>query len=94
VEKKTLPPDVPTPKQNHLLAALPAADYKRLLPLLECLPLPLGLAIYESDKEQGYVYFPTSSIVSLLYVMRDGSSAEIAVVGNEGVVRHRAVHGR
>ena len=68
------------------MAALPAADYERLLPHLELVPLRLGLALYESGSRQGYVYFPTASIVSLLYVMRDGSSAEIAVVGNEGVV--------
>ena len=74
------------PKQNHLLAGLPAADYERLLPQLELVPLPLGWALYESGSEQGYVYFPTDSIVSLLYVMLDGSSAEIAVAGNEGVV--------
>ena len=81
-----LPCRPPTPKRNHLLAALPAVDYERLLPHLELLPLPLGWAVYESGNEQGYVYFPTSSIVSLLYVMEDGSSAEIAVVGYEGVV--------
>ena len=75
-----------TPKQNRLLAALPAADYERLLPHLEQVPLALGRALYESGSEQDYVFFPTSSIVSLLYVMQDGSSAEIAVVGNEGVV--------
>jgi len=75
-----------TPKQNHLLAALPAADYERLLPHLELAPLELGWALYESGSQQGYVYFPTASIVSLLYVMEDGSSAEIAVVGYEGVV--------
>jgi CRP-like cAMP-binding protein len=75
-----------TPKQNRLLAALPAAAYARLLPDLEETPLELGAALYESGGEQEYVYFPTGSIVSLLYVMRDGSSAEIAVVGNEGVV--------
>jgi len=75
-----------TPRQNHLLNALPAADYERLLPELELVPLPLGLAVYESCSQQGYVYFPSTSIVSLLYVMQDGSSAEIAVVGNEGVV--------
>ena len=75
-----------SPKQNHLLAALPGADYERLLPDLERVPLELGLALYESGGEQEYVYFPIASIVSLLYVMRDGPSAEIAVVGNEGVV--------
>ena len=75
-----------TPRQNQLLAALPAADYERLLPHLELVPLELGWALYESGSQQGYMYFPTDSIVSLLYVMEDGSSAEIAVVGNEGVV--------
>src|SRR6266436_2472009 len=75
------------PRRNHLLAALPAVDYEqRLLPHLEPVPLDLGWAVYESGSQQGYVYFPTNSIVSLLYVMQDGSSAEIAVVGNEGVV--------
>ena len=75
-----------SPGQNHLLAALPAVDYERLLPQLELVPLPLGWAVYESGTEQGYVYFPITSIVSLLYVMVDGSSAEIAVTGNEGAV--------
>jgi len=75
-----------TPKQNHLLAALPAAGYEALLPHLEYIPLELGWALYESGSHQGYVYFPIDSIVSLLYVMHDGASAEIAVVGNEGVV--------
>ena len=75
-----------TPTQNHLLVALPAQDYERLLHHLELVPLPLGWALYESGTEQGYVYFPTTSIVSLLYVMADGSSAEIAVAGNEGMV--------
>ena len=75
-----------TPEQNQLLAALRAADYKRLLPNLELVPLPLGRAVYEAGGAQRYLYFPTTSIVSLLSVMEDGSSAEIAVVGNEGVV--------
>ena len=75
-----------TPKQNGLLKALADTDYERLLPSLEHVPLELGRALYESGAEQGYVYFPTASIVSLLYVMENGSSAEIAVVGNEGVV--------
>src|SRR5512132_1247635 len=75
-----------SPLENRLLAALPAADFERLLPHLELMPLPLGSALYESGDQQGYVVFPTNSIVSLLYVMEDGASAEIAVVGNEGVV--------
>ena len=74
------------PQQNHLLAALPAADYERLLPSLELVPLPLGWVVYEAGRKQGYVYFPTTAIVSLLYVMEDGASAEIAVVGNDGLV--------
>ena len=79
-------PALQSPRQNHLLAALPAADYERLLPHLELVPLPLAWAVYESGDMQGYVYFPTDSIVSMLYVMEEGSSAEIAVVGSEGVV--------
>ena len=75
-----------SPKQNHLLAALPAADYRRLHPHLERVAVELGCALYESGSQQDYVYFPTASIVSLLYVMQNGASAEIAVVGNEGVV--------
>ena len=72
-----------TPKQNHLLAALPADDYARLLPDLELIPMPLGWAVYESGGHLGYLYFPTTSIVSLLYVMESGASAEIAITGNE-----------
>ena len=75
-----------SPKQNHLLAALPAADYERLLSALEPISLPLGLVLYESGGVLDYVYFPTDSIVSLLYVMVDGASAEIAVTGREGLV--------
>ena len=74
------------PWQNKLLAALPEPEYERLLPHLELVPLPLGLALCESGGHQGYAYFPTNSLVSLLYVMEDGSSAEIAVVGSEGMV--------
>jgi CRP-like cAMP-binding protein len=81
------PPFAPdTPKGNRLLAALPEEDYQALLPLLEPVALPLGMALYESGGVQGYVYFPVSSIVSLLYVLEDGSSAEIAVTGCEGLV--------
>ena len=75
-----------TPKQNHLLAALPAAELARLAPHLERVPLPLAAVIYESGAELGHVYFPASGIVSLLYVMNDGAAAEIAVVGNDGMV--------
>jgi len=75
-----------SPRQNHLLAALPAADYERLLPDLELVPLPLGWAVYEAGGKLGYVYFPTNSIISLLYVMEDGASAEIAVTGHDGLV--------
>ena len=75
-----------SPRQNHLLAALPAVDYERLLPELELVPLPLGWAVYEAGGKLSYVYFPTSSIISLLYVMEDGASAEIAVTGNDGLV--------
>ncbi len=76
----------PSAKDNHLLAALPEATYQGLLPFLERLSLPLGMVVYESGGAQGYVYFPTSSIVSLLYVLADGASAEIAVTGSEGLV--------
>ena len=75
-----------SPKQNHLLAALPVEDYARLLPDLDLVPMPLGEALYESGGRLQHVYFPTTSIVSLLYVMEDGASAEIAVVGNEGIL--------
>lgn len=75
-----------SPKQNRLLAALSAADYERLLPDLELVPLPLAWAVYEAGGQLGYVYFPTTAIISLLYVMEDGSSAEIAVTGNDGLV--------
>jgi len=86
MEKMLSRPALPTPKQNHLLAALPAADYECLLPHLEPVPLPLGWAIYESGSQHGYLYFPTTSVVSLLRVIADEASAEIAVVGHEGVV--------
>ena len=75
-----------TPKANRLLAALPQENYEALLPYLERVPLPLGMAVYESGGKQGFVYFPTSSIVSLLYVLADGASAEIAVTGHDGLV--------
>ena len=74
------------PSQNGLLASLPKADYERLSGSLELVPLPLGRALYESGGQLDYVYFPTDCIVSLLSVTRDGSSAEIAIAGNEGLV--------
>jgi CRP-like cAMP-binding protein len=74
------------PKQNHLLAALRAADYARLLPDLEFTQLPLGLVVYEAGVSMDYVYFPTTCVISLLYVMENGDSAEIAIIGNDGLV--------
>jgi CRP-like cAMP-binding protein len=77
-------PDIPT--NNRLLAVLPAAEFGRLQSHLEPVSMSLGAVVYESGSRLEYVYFPTTSIVSLLYVMEDGASAEIAVVGNEGMV--------
>ena len=79
-------PPLHNSRQNHLLAALPADEYARLSPHLESAYLPLGQVLYESGHELRHVYFPTDSIVSLLYVMLDGASAEVAVVGNEGII--------
>ena len=69
-----------------MLAALPDAEWQRLLPQLEWVEMPLGQVLYESGSTMSHAYFPTSAIVSLLYVMDNGASAEIAVVGNEGIV--------
>ena len=77
---------MPNPKKNHLLESLPAAEWKRWEPVLELVDLPLGMVLYESGSALSHVYFPTTAIVSLLYVMENGASAEIAVVGNEGIV--------
>jgi CRP-like cAMP-binding protein len=79
-------PNTLTPRENHLLSVLPDAEYKRLACNLERVPMPLGNVLYESGAKLNYVYFPTDCIVSLLYVMENGSSAEIAVVGNEGII--------
>ena len=73
-------------RDNHLLAALPIDEWQRWMPQLEWVDMPLGAVMYESGGTMGHVYFPTTAIVSLLYVMEDGGSAEIAVVGNEGIV--------
>jgi CRP-like cAMP-binding protein len=75
-----------SPKQNRLLAALSAVELKRLRKNLELVEMPLGEVVYESGRHVDHVYFPTTCIVSLLYVLENGASAEIAVVGNEGVV--------
>ena len=74
------------PRQNWLLAALPDAEWERWSPHLEAVDMPLGKVLYESGSTMSHVYFPTTAIVSLLYVMEDGASAEIAVVGREGIV--------
>ena len=74
------------PQQNHLLAALPAEVQSRLLPNLELIDMPYGMVLYESGDTMRHVYFPVDAIVSLLYVMENGASAEVSVVGNEGFV--------
>ena len=74
----------PLMRQNHILNALSPEVLSRLAPHLELIPLPLGEVIYESGAAMTHVFFPTDSIVSLLYVMENGASAEISVVGNEG----------
>ena len=75
-----------SPHQNHLLDALPVADYERLTANAEFVPLRLGDVLYEPGVKLRHVYFPTTAIISLLYVMENGASAEIAVVGNEGLL--------
>ena len=75
-----------SPNQNHLLAALPAAEFARLAPHLELVPMLLGETLYEPGGQLQHVYFPTTAIVSLLYILESGASAEIAGVGNEGVL--------
>jgi CRP-like cAMP-binding protein len=77
---------LPLPQHNHLLAALSTQTFERLEGDLELVTLPLGKSLYESGDALRHVYFPTDSIVSLLYVMENGASAEISVVGNEGLV--------
>ena len=72
--------------ENRLLAALPSAEYQRLLPELQPVSFPLGEVVYEFGGKLDYVYFPTNSIVSLLYTMENGTSAEMGLTGNDGVV--------
>jgi CRP-like cAMP-binding protein len=79
-------PVIPDPRQNRLIATLAEDEYVRLVPQLELVAQPLGQVLHESGVPMRHVYFPTTSIVSLLYVMEDGASAEIAVVGNEGLL--------
>lgn len=74
------------PRQNHLIAALPPGEFERLRCEFELIELPLGIALYESGSPLQHAFFPTTAIVSLLYVMEDGASAEVAVVGREGLV--------
>jgi CRP-like cAMP-binding protein len=81
-----MPGPVHNPQQNHLLAAFSAQERERLYPRLELVPMPLGKVLYESGDVLRYVYFPTNCIVSLLYVLASGASAEISVVGNEGLI--------
>jgi CRP-like cAMP-binding protein len=84
--RKAVLTDLENPRQNQLLASLPDAEWQRWLPQLELVDLPLGKVLYESGAPLAFVYFPINAIVSLLYVLENGSSAEIAVVGREGVV--------
>ena len=78
--------DASDPRSNQLLAALPPTEWQRLRTRLEPVEMPLGQVLYESGRGMSHVYFPSTSIVSLLYVMENGASAEIAVVGREGIV--------
>jgi CRP-like cAMP-binding protein len=74
------------PQENHILEALPQPERERLFPHLQLITLPLGKVLYESGDTLRHIYFPTDSIVSLLYVLQNGQSAEIAVVGNDGAI--------
>ena len=79
-------PERHEPRENHILDSLPAEERERLFPHLKLVEMPLGMVLYESGEALRHIYFPTDSIVSLLYVMKDGASAEIAIVGNEGAI--------
>jgi len=79
-------PGMVFPQQNHILDALPSAERERIYPHLKLVTLPLGAVVYEAGDTLRHIYFPTDSIVSLLYVLENGSSAEICVVGNDGVI--------
>ena len=75
-----------TPKQNLILAALPDPEYRRLLPALQFVEMPLGQVLYEMDVPMTHAYFPVAGIISMLYVMESGESAEIAIAGSEAVI--------
>jgi hypothetical protein len=79
-------PSAHSPTQNHLLAALPAAEFEHFSGHLELVPMVMGEVLCESGGQLQHVYFPTTSIVSLLYVLENGATAEIAMVGNEGIL--------
>src|SRR6187551_72038 len=81
-----MPASPPSPRENHILDVLPEGERKRLFPHLELVSMPLSSVLYESGDTLRHIYFPTNSIVSLLYVLENGASAEIAVVGREGVI--------
>jgi len=85
ISAKTTNPS-PSEQQNLLLAGLPAAELERLVDSLELVPLALGQVLYESGETMSHAYFPTDCVISLLYVMQNGASAEIAIVGNEGMI--------
>lgn len=85
-EKDSYVTNIHSSQQNYLLAALPRGDFDRLLPHLKLVQMPLAEVLYESGSSLRNVYFPTTAIVSLLYMLADGSSAEIAVVGNDGII--------
>jgi CRP-like cAMP-binding protein len=87
VKRNRIPFDAPhSPRQNHVLAALAPEEWDRVSGHLELVPMPYGAVLYESGEPLRHAYFPTTSIISLSYVMEDGRSAEIAVAGNEGIV--------
>jgi len=86
MSKPKITPPPPSPKQNRILAALPAKDYDRILPDLQLVEMPLNWKVSESGDHVNYLHFPTSGIVSLMYTLEDGSTSETALVGNEGLV--------
>lgn len=83
---KTVPAAAPDPRLNQILAALPATDYERILPELQLVAMPRGWTMSESGDHVNFLHFPTAGIVSLIYALENGSSSEIALVGNEGLI--------